>query len=421
MAENGKKRQKYMILQGDGMADYPIDELGGRTPLAVAKTPHMDVLAQRGTLGLVKTIPDGYPPGSAVGNMSILGYDPRKYYTGRAPLEAAAMGVELEQSDIAFRCNLVTLGKEDDTKVMKDYSAGHIPTEDAQQLIKMIQDELGTDEFQFYPGPSYRHLMVWRGGIIAGGRGLELTPPHDIFGQRIEGYLPKEEKARVLVRLIEKSQEILKNNQINKDANSIWLWGQGTRPSIPTLQESRGLNGAIISAVNLIKGLGIYIGLDVIEVPGATGFIDTNYLGKARAALKSLRDRDLVFVHVEAPDEAGHQGNLAAKIKAIEDFDTKIVGVIVDRLKKIGDFSLLVLTDHYTPIMMRTHVGNPVPFVIFRSNDITNGKVDKVFNEESAKGSKIIVKDGYEIMDILLKGGPDTVLGSSHFSVGSVA
>lgn len=395
---------KYAILQADGAADYPIDELGGRTPLAVAKTPYMDALAQRGMLGLVKTIPNGYPPGSAVGNMSILGYDPRKYYTGRAPLEAAAMGVKLEQGDIAFRCNLVTLGREDDTKVMKDYSAGHISTEDARQLIKIIQNELGTEEFQFYPGLSYRHLMVWRGGIIAGGLELELTPPHDISGQGIEGYLPKGEGASIMIRLIERSQEILQNNQINKEANSIWLWGQGTRPSIPTLQESRGLDGAIISGVDLIKGLGIYAGLDVIKVPGATGFIDTNYLGKAKGALKNLRDKDLVFVHVEAPDEAGHQGDLEAKIKAIENFDTKIVGVTLDGLKKMEEFSLLVLTDHYTPIMVRTHVGNPVPFVIFRSDDLANEKVDRAFNEEFAEESGIMVEDGYRIMDVLLTG-----------------
>lgn len=389
---------KYAILQGDGMADYPIEELGGKTPLEATRTPNMDELASRGELGLVKTIPAGYPPGSDVANMGILGYDPRRYYTGRAPLEAAGMGVELRQDDIAFRCNLVTLEEKSGEKRMIDYSAGHLSTKKAKKIIEVIQNELGDEEFQFYPGVSYRHLLVWRGGARKLGLELKLTPPHDISGKGIEEYLPREGRGNTLVELMEGSQEILKNEL----ANSIWLWGEGSRPSMPTLQERRSLSGSIISAVNLIKGLGIYAGMDVIDVPGATGFIDTNYSGKVEAALKSLKDRDLVFVHLEAPDEASHQGDLKMKCEAIENFDAKIVGPTVDGLEEFAEFSLLVLTDHYTPISLKTHIGDAVPFVIYRSRDSGNERADRAFDERSAGEGGLLVEDGHKIMDLLL-------------------
>ncbi len=387
---------KYAILQGDGMADYPLEELGRKTPLEAVRTPNMDELACKGKLGLVKTIPDGYPPGSDVGNLSILGYDPREYYPGRAPFEAVGMGIELGQNDLAFRCNLVTLEEKSGIKIMKDYSAGHIPSEEAKKIIDLIQSELGDDEFQFYPGVSYRHLLVWRGGAQKPGLELPLTPPHDISGKGIGEYLPREGKRGILIELMERSQQILKN----KLANSIWLWGEGRAPSMPTLQERYSLRGSVISAVNLINGLGIYAGLDVIDVPGATGFIDTNYPGKAEAALKSLRDRDLVFVHLEAPDEAGHQGDLEMKCEAIANFDAEIVGPIADGLEEFEDFSLLLLTDHYTPISLKTHIGGPVPFVIYRSHDAGNKR--RAFDERSAEESSLLVEDGHKIMDLLV-------------------
>jgi len=362
---------KYIILIGDGMADSPIAELGNRTPLEAANTPNMDALAGSGSFGLFRTVPDGYSPGSDVANLSVLGYSPAKYYTGRAPLEAASIGVKLGPTDIAFRCNLVTLVEKDGSTIMGDYSSGHITTEDAAGMIPDLDRALQPEGVRLYLGTSYRHLMVWKDGEKA----LKTTPPHDISDKVIDDYLPRGERAEKLVRLMMLSQGVLKDHPVNrqriaagkKPATSIWLWGQGSAPAMPTIKERFGVDGAIISAVDLMKGIGIYAGLEVIKVPGATGYIDTNYEGKAQAALKALESKDFVCVDVEAPDEAGHNGNLKDKMRAIEDFDSRIVGPVLKGAEKFGEFSVMVLPDHPTPIAIKTHTRDAVPFVLYRS------------------------------------------------------
>ena len=362
---------KYIILIGDGMADSPIAELGNRTPLEAANTPNMDALAGSGSFGLFRTVPDGYSPGSDVANLSVLGYSPAKYYTGRAPLEAASIGVKLGPTDIAFRCNLVTLVEKDGSTIMGDYSSGHITTEDAAGMIPDLDRALQPEGVRLYLGTSYRHLMVWKDGEKA----LKTTPPHDISDKVIDDYLPRGERAEKLVRLMMLSQGVLKDHPVNrqriaagkKPATSIWLWGQGSAPAMPTIKERFGVDGAIISAVDLMKGIGIYAGLEVIKVPGATGYIDTNYEGKAQAALKALESKDFVCVHVEAPDEAGHNGDLKDKMRAIEDFDSRIVGPVLKGAEKFGEFSVMVLPDHPTPIAIKTHTRDAVPFVLYRS------------------------------------------------------
>jgi len=361
---------KYVILLGDGMADRPIPERGGQTPLMIARTPSLDAMASRGLFGIVRTGSENLPPGSDIMNMNIMGYPAELYYTGRAPLEAASMGIKLGQDDVAFRVNLVTLRPSGKTAIMDDYSAGHISTDHAAEIIRLVQKVLGDGARTFYPGKSYRHLMVWREGPAD----LDLAPPHDILGQEIAGYLPREPK---LIEYLEKSMELLRDHPINqlrrarglKPANSLWFWGQGKKPAMPKFSERWGLTGAAVSAVDLIKGIGAIVGLDVPEVKGATGYLDTNYEGKTQAALTALESGDFVFLHVEAPDEAGHNGDIDAKIKAIEDFDEKIVGPMIEGLKKFGSWRVLALPDHGTPISARTHVKDPVPFALLTSND----------------------------------------------------
>src|SRR3990172_6167613 len=350
---------KYAILIGDGMADNPVPELNGKTPLEHAKTPNMDSLASRGELGLFKTVPDGFPPGSDVANLSILGYAPKLYYTGRAPLEAASIGVNLTGGDVAFRCNLVTLSEKKGAFIMKDYSAGHISTEEASLIIKTLDGEFKKEGVRFYQGKSYRHLMVWKGGVD----GISTTPPHDISDKEVGPYLPKGKGAELLISLIEKSRIILKDHPVNhrreregkKRADSIWLWGQGRAPSMPTFSERFNLSGAMISAVDLMNGIGVYAGLKVIKVPGATGYLDTNYEGKVEYALNALEKMDIVCVHLEAPDEAGHQGLLKEKIKAIEDFDSRVVGRLLKGMKRFREYRMLVISDHPTPVALKTH------------------------------------------------------------------
>lgn len=402
---------KYIILLGDGMADRPIPELGGKTCLQTAKTPNMDMLASIGEPGIVHTIPSGFPPGSDVANLSILGYDPRQYYTGRSPLEAASMGVELGPEDIAFRCNLVTLrvlsGKGGRRAVMEDFSAGHISTEEARQLIEEIDRRLGTDHIRFYPGVSYRHLMVWKGGKDK----IECAPPHDIQDKDISDYLPRGEGEDVINDLMEASYDILASHPLNKarmqksrrPGNSIWLWGQGRRPSMPTFQQKYGLEGAVISAVDLTKGIGVYAGFEIINVPGATGWIDTNYVGKAEHALWALKTKDIVYLHVEAPDEAGHTGDIKNKIKAIEDFDEFIVGNIIYGMKQFDEYRILVLPDHPTPIEIRTHSAEPVPFVIY-DNRRERSSRDVSFNEDIAMIEDVRrFEEGHRLMDYFLQ------------------
>ncbi len=392
---------KYIVLLGDGMADEPLEELDGKTPLQAASTPNMDGLARGGEIGLVKTIPDAFLPGSDVANLSVLGFDPEKYFTGRAPLEAASMGIDLDSDDVAFRCNLVTI----EDAAMADFSADHITTDEATELIKDIDKTLSNEQVSFYPGMSYRHLMVWKSGMER----ILCTPPHDISGMPIREYLPSRNGAELLKDLMLRSQNLLRNHPVNlervrqgkRPANSIWLWGQGKRPSMPTLQKKYGITGSVISAVDLVKGIGIYAGLSPIEVPGATGYFDTNYYGKAMAALDALRKEEFVYLHVEAPDEAGHIGDIGEKIRAIENFDEKVVGMVFKGLKELGPFRVLLLPDHPTPISIRTHTKEMCPFVIYDSRKVMQS--EQTFDEATAMQSGLVVQPGHRIMDRLIK------------------
>ncbi|TAK06444.1 cofactor-independent phosphoglycerate mutase [bacterium] len=398
---------KYVILQGDGMADYPLDSLGGKTPLEAAATPHMDWLASHGIFGLAHTIPEGFPPGSDVGNMSILGYDPALYHTGRSPLEAASMGVTLAPQDIAFRCNLVTLKEERDGTVMEDFTAGHISSNEAAEIIRDLNRELGGDGVEFYPGVSYRHLMVWRGGK----ENMTTTPPHDITDKEIAAYLPQGKGAEKLRSLMDAAKNLLARHPINRQregrgerrATSIWLWGQGRAPTLPSLKERFGIEGGVISAVDIINGLGVYAGLERIRVPGITGFFDTNYKGKGEYGLRALAEKDLIFIHVEAPDEAGHMGDVEKKIKAIEEFDEKVVGTLLSGMKRWRDWRLLLLPDHPTPIALKTHVADPVPFVLFSSNQ-QEERQGIGFNESDARRTGIVVKQAFNLIEALIGG-----------------
>ena len=397
---------KYIILLGDGMTDYPVEKLGGKTPLEFAHTPNMDRIAGEGTLGLVDTIPAGFKPGSDVANLSVLGYDPLKCYAGRGPLEAANMGVQLGPDDIAFRCNHVTLGSENDP-VMADFTAGHITSGEAARIMVDLDKTLGNSEFQFYPGVSYRHLMVWRNGEDS----LETTPPHDITGQATAAYLPRGKGSDVINQMMLRSQVFLKDHPVNRErltagkrpASSIWLWGQGRAPRMIRLTDQYQLKGGMISAVDLLNGIGVYAGLQVIRVAGATGYTDTNYVGKAEAALAALKDMDFVFVHVEAPDEMGHEGNLEGKIRAIEDFDEKVVGTI---LKDIGEFDayrIMVLSDHPTPLKTRTHAADPSAFAVLSSFSYENMKKGLSFHEKDAGAGGLLISPGYHLMELFIK------------------
>lgn len=396
---------KYIVLLGDGMADYPLDALGGKTPLEVAFTPHMDWIAKKGTIGLVDTIPQGFPPGSDVAIMSILGYDPREHYSGRGPLEAASMGITLEELDVAYRCNLVTLSDNGDPKML-DFTAGHISTSEAREIVNSLQKKLGCDEFQFYAGVSYRHILVWRNGEDR----IQTTPPHDIVGEKTAQYLPRGKRSDLLLRVMEDAKVLLRNHPVNaqrltegkKPANAIWLWGQGRAPRISKITEKYGIKGGMISAVDLLKGLGIYAGLTPIQVEGATGYIDTNYIGKAKKALESLKIMDFVFVHVEAPDEMGHEGNVEGKIKAIEDFDEKVVGTVLEALPKLGPTRIMVLSDHPTPITVRTHTSDPSPFAVFSTEPQENMGKGLSFSERSAGNSGLMISPGTKLLNLFV-------------------
>ncbi|MEO5359552.1 MAG: cofactor-independent phosphoglycerate mutase [Nitrospirota bacterium] len=397
---------KYIVLIGDGMADMPLEAIGGLTPLQKAVTANMDILASGGTLGMVRTVPEGFPPGSDVANLSILGYNPKDYYSGRAPLEAASMGIPLGEGDAAFRCNLVCL---DFTETrMVDYSSGHITSEEAKSLIMDLNRELSSDNIKFYPGISYRHLMVYKDGPID----MSCTPPHDITGRAFTQYLPHGHGADVLLNLMRRSQEVLRDHPVNIErvnhgkppANSIWLWGQGKRPTLPLFKAKYGIEGSLISAVDLTKGLGVCAGLKVIDVPGATGYLDTNYTGKARYGVDSLKDRDFVYIHVEAPDEAGHSGKLNDKIRAIEDFDSLVVGEVMRLLRDTGDYKILLMPDHPTPIALKTHTNASVPFVIYDSRNVkTDAKVSYDEGISSLKGA-VFIDDGHTLMSYFITG-----------------
>jgi 2,3-bisphosphoglycerate-independent phosphoglycerate mutase len=397
---------KYIVLLGDGMADYPIEKLGGKTPLAVARIPNMDRIAAEGTIGLVDTIPAGFKPGSDVANLSVLGYDPGICYSGRGPLEAANMGVPIGPDDVAFRCNLVTMGPEADP-VMVDYSAGHISSGEAARIVLDMDKAIGSPEFQFYPGISYRHLLVWRNGKDA----VETTPPHDITGKPTAAYRIKGDGADQLSGLMRLSQVFLKDHPVNRarqaegkrPATSIWLWGQGRAPKMVRLTDQYKLRGGVISAVDLLNGIGVYAGLEVIRVPGATGYIDTNYVGKAQAALEALKDMDFIFVHVEAPDEMGHAGNLEGKIQAIEDFDEKVVGTVLKGLPDFENYRILVLSDHPTPIAIRTHASDPSAFAVLSSLKEENLGRGAAFSEADARVGGILVSPGYRLMNLFIR------------------
>jgi len=396
---------KYIILLGDGMADYPIDDLKGKTPLEYARTPHMDWIAANGTVGLIDTIPEGLTPGSDVANLSVLGYDPVKYHTGRGPLEAASMGVILESSDVAFRCNLVTLSSDNPT-IINDFTSGHITSEEARVIIEDMNRKLGSSHVRFYPGVGYRHLMVVKGGSAL----LSTTPPHDIVGKEIEYYLPKGDGSNAVIDLMNRSREILKDHPVNRKrisdgknpANSLWLWGQGRAPEMNTLSDRFGLKGGVISAVDLLKGIGHYAGLEALPVEGATGYTDTNYIGKAVKAISYLENNDFIFLHVEAPDEMGHEGNMEGKITAIEDFDEKVVGRVLEAMKKKGDFRIAVLSDHPTPVHVRTHVSDPSPVAVYSSVAGENLMNCALFGEKSAKEGHVMISPGHFFIEYFI-------------------
>lgn len=385
---------KYLILVGDGMGDLPIPELNNLTPLASANTPALDSLCQKGELFLTRTVPEGFPPGSDVANLSLMGYQPNKYYTGRAPLEASAMGIDLQEDETAFRCNMVTLKQEDGNTGMVDYSAGHISTEESGELIAALQKHCGTEQFTFHAGIVYRHILVVKGAYPA----MNPVPPHDYIEKDVTIPWQRYMQDPAWKQLLTSASEVLSNHPVNikrmaegkNPANGIWLWGEGKLPSMPTLHKQYGITGGLISAVDLLKGLGVNAGLDIINVPGATGYIDTNYKGKADAALKCLEDKDFVFVHVEAPDEAGHQGKLADKLQAIEDFDAKITAPIIQGLREKGvDFRVIATMDHYTPLCLRTHTDKPVPVILYDSRETEKGS-GLTFSEKNgdAKGNE---------------------------------
>jgi 2,3-bisphosphoglycerate-independent phosphoglycerate mutase len=399
---------KYVIIHGDGMADWPCDELGGKTPLEAARKPKMDLLATRGKLGLVATIPPGMPSGSDVGTMTMLGYHPARFHTGRAPIEAASQGIAMAARDIAFRMNLVSLGPGADGALsMRDFTAGHISSEEAAAIIKDIAARLSGDGIEFFSGVSYRHLMIWRDGIAT----TRLTPPHDITGKAVEPYLPAGDGADRLRELMARAADILRSHPVNRarreagkpEATAVWFWGQGMRPAVPTLKERFGVTGSVISAVDLVNGLGHLAGLERIKVPGATGFLDTDYAAKARYGLDSLKRRDFLLLHIEAPDEAGHMGRADLKVEAIERIDQLVIGPMLDGLEAIGEFAILLMPDHPTPCKLKTHSNEPVPFAILTSAEMSDPTrtAQRRYTEAEAGRTGVLVRDGYRLIESL--------------------
>ncbi len=403
---------KYIVIVGDGMADYPLVQLDNKTVLQYARTPNFDRLAIAGESGLVQTIPEDLSPGSDTANLSVIGYDPHKYYTGRSPFEAASLGVELDNDDISFRCNLVTLSDEDSyaNKKMNDYCAGEISTNEASELITEVSRHLGTEKIDFFCGFNYRHLMVWHGAPDQ----WALTPPHDISGQVIGDYLPAGDGSTKLREIMEQSYEILASHPVNRrrvekglnPANAIWIWGEGKKPILPSFYDKYGIKGSVISAVDLVKGIGLLAGLELIEVEGATGNIDTNYRGKAEAATRALKEgQDFVYLHVEAPDECSHRFEIENKVKAVEMIDQEVVKRINDELQQSGIvYSILLITDHATPLSLGTHTKDPVPFAIYRSDDQKNNP-DLKYDEISASKTKLFIREGFLLMDRFLNRG----------------
>lgn len=396
---------KYLVMLCDGMADYPVEALGGKTPLEAAVTPTMDKLAETAEVGLVKTVADGMKPGSDVANLSVLGYDPVVYYTGRSPLEAGSIGIDMKKTDVSLRCNLVTLSDEPDyeAKTIIDYCAGDISTAEAKILIDFLAEKLNNDEFSFYSGVSYRHCLIWNNGTLDIGT---MTPPHDITGKPIREYVPKHENAAKLYDLMKKSYDLLKDHPVNKarverglrPANSIWLWGEGVRANLDDFKEKYGLSGSMISAVDLLKGIGKFSNMAVVNVDGATGYIDTNFEGKAQAAIDEFkRGQDFVYIHVEAPDECGHRNEMENKVRSISLIDELILGPVVDELRKMGDFKVLVTPDHPTPLALKTHTNDAVPFLIYDSTNAKEG-VKNGFCERTAEETGVYIEKGFTMM-----------------------
>ena len=398
---------KYIIVLGDGMADEPIEELGGKTPIEYADTPAMDRLAPLSEVGLAATIPDGMKPGSDTANLAVLGYNPKKYYTGRSPLEALSIGVDMKATDIALRCNIVTLSEEDvpyEERTILDHSSDEISTEDAAVLLDAVKEVFENEIYHFYVGTSYRHLLIWDNGKV-----VELTPPHDVLTQKIGKHLPEDE---MLKEMMKKSFDILNHHPLNEKraaqgknkANSLWFWGAGTRPALSSFYDKTGKKGAMISAVDLLKGIAVGAGMRNIEVPGANGGLNTNYEGKAEAGVKALLEEgaDFVYIHVEAPDEMGHQGSVERKVKAIEYLDQRLIRIVAGEMDRSGeDYRLLIMPDHPTPISCRTHVSDPVPYLLYDSRK--NAGQGLLYSEENGKKSGILIKDGYKMIDRLLQ------------------
>lgn len=395
---------KYVVVLCDGMADYPVPALGGKTPMMVAKKPHIDALAAKAEVGLVRTVAPGLKPGSDVANMSVLGFDPHRFYTGRSPLEAASIGIDMKDSDVSLRTNLVTLSDKGEPfadKVIEDYCADDISTEEARQLIEAVQAAFGGGEYDFYTGVSYRHCLIWHGGTTELGN---MTPPHDITGKVIGPHLSTAETARPLLEMMEKSFDLLKDRPVNKarvaagrrPANCIWLWGEGKRPALRPFEALYGIKGGMVSAVDLLKGIANCAGMEVAEVPGATGYIDTDFEGKAKAALDLLTRNDLVYVHFEAPDECGHRNEPENKVKAIEMIDSRVLPILEEGLEQYEDYKILLLPDHPTPIVTRTHASDPVPYLLYQKSAPKTG-VDTI-NEETAKATGIYMENGPAMM-----------------------
>lgn len=398
---------KYIIVLGDGMADEPIEALGGKTPIEYADTPTMDALAPVSEIGLTATIPEGMAPGSDTANLAVLGYDPKQYYTGRSPLEALSIGVDMKPTDIALRCNIVTLSEEDgnyEDRIIIDHSSDEISTEDAAVLLDAVREAFETETYRFYVGTSYRHLLIWDRGQV-----VDLTPPHDILERQIGSYLPQDEMLREMMK---KSYDILNHHPLNEaraaagkhKANSLWFWGAGTRPALSSFCEKTGKNGVMISAVDLLKGIAVGAGMRNIIVPGANGGLNTNYEGKAEAAVQALlrENADFVYIHVEAPDEMGHQGSVERKVKAIEYLDQRLIRIVFEKMKASGEaFRMLIMPDHPTPIHCRTHVSDPVPYLLYDSRKQEGTGL--LYSEENGKKSGNFVPNGYQMMDRLLE------------------
>lgn len=399
---------KYAVVLCDGMADYPVPELGGRTPMEAAHKPNFDRLGSKGETGIVKTVDDSMKPASDVANLGVLGYDPTKCYTGRSPLEAASIGVDLNDTDVTLRCNIVTLSDDADydSKTMVDYSAGDISSEEAAQIIKTVQEHFGSDEFAFYHGVSYRHCLVWHNGTTDLGG---MTPPHDISGRVVGQYISTSENAKKLTAMMRESYDLLKDHPVNRarvsqgkrPANSIWLWGEGTKPKLQLFSERYGLKGSMIAAVDLLKGIGRCTGMNVPTVPGVTGYIDTNFEGKAEAAVTELKNgADFVYIHFEAPDECGHRCERDNKIKSVEYIDSRVLPILLKGLEEYDDYKVMILPDHPTPLSTMTHARDPVPYMIYHRNSEKKGVA--CVCEKSAKETGIYFGSGMELMQHFL-------------------